>query len=86
MNWIGPTISGAVTSLFGWLAIQSNGWATFWFGVLFIGGVAETVALARQERGDTLSETVWRTTKHPAAKIALAASLLWVFIHFIFEI
>lgn len=85
-RYIGPAVSGAATALFAVLAFTTGGWASFWFTLLTIGGVAETVAIARRERDDTFSETVWNATKHPAARIALALFMLWLTIHFIFEV
>lgn len=86
MRWLGPAIAALVTLLFGVLTLVESGWGVVWFGILTIGGVVETIALVRQAKGDTLSESVWNRTRHPLAKVALALALIWLFFHFVFGI
>ena len=83
---IGVALASAATLLLTTLAVTSSGWAAFWFALLAVGGIAETAALARRDKGDTLSETVWAHTTHPAARIGLGAFLTWLAIHLTFGI
>lgn len=85
-RWFGPAVSGAATVLFAVLAATASGWAVFWFGLLTVGGVVETVAIARRGRDDTFSETVWNATRPVWARIVLAVFLTWLTLHLVFGI
>lgn len=73
-----------------------NGWLVFWLAWCGVFVVGEGIALARTQRGDTLSETVWRwlhvtpgKTKASAAltrfpTYVVGALLVWLFGHFLF--
>jgi hypothetical protein len=69
-----------------------SGWEWYWLAFLLIGfGVPEAIALARREKGDTLSESVWkwfaiRKGKGHfkwARRGVLALFLGWLTVHFL---
>lgn len=56
-------------------------WQAGWLVLALLGLGLEGAALLNKDRGDTLSEIIWRL-KLPF-RIAIAVGLLWVGIHFI---
>ena len=43
--------------------------------------ILEGFAYVDPQEGDTLSEQVWWTTQHPAAKFAVGGFLVWLLLH-----
>ena len=82
---IGAILSAAATIFFVVMAAISSGWSTFWFLLLAVGGVAETIAMYRRSKGDTLSESVWRKTTKPWQRWLLGAFMIWLTFHFLFQ-
>lgn len=82
-RWIGPALGGLATVLFGYLFATGDGfWPHFWWGLLGIGAIAETVALTIAAKNDTLSEQVWTETKNPVYRVLLAVFMVWLSWHF----
>lgn len=84
-RWVGPGIAALVTLGLAYGALISSGWAVFWFSLLAVGGVVETVALVRRAPGDTFSETVWETTDKGWARTLLAIFLGWLTWHLVWD-
>lgn len=66
---------------FFFLATTSSGWAVFWFSLLFVGAIAETVALYKKGKGDTFSESVWDKVDSIWKKVLLGVFLVWLTWH-----
>lgn len=67
-----------------------TGWTLLWLGWLTAFLIIEGFALANTERGDTLSETVWRwaSIKEKGAfwrlrRLLLVTLLAWLALHFL---
>jgi hypothetical protein len=84
-RWLGPaaTTVASLVCLLGVLT-ASSGWEALWLLIGVIGFAVETVALVRQRKGDTLSETVWANTRPLYRRVILAAFMVWLMFHFVF--
>ncbi len=67
-----------------------SGWTVAWIGWLLMFAVIEGVAIIRKEKGDTLSEHIWkwfRIRDKPQQwtwrRIALAGFLVWLLVHMV---
>lgn len=58
-----------------------------WLAWTIVGLAMEATALANRERGDTLSENIWKlTTTRRWARALLVMGLAWAFVHLVFRI
>jgi hypothetical protein len=78
----GSLIAVCATVLFAMFAVLSSGWQTAWWAFLAVGGIMETVALMRRDKGDTLSESVWAKSDDPKIRAAVLVFMAWVAWHF----
>ena len=85
-HWAAPAAAGCASALCAWGAISSSGWEVFWLLVGTIGFAAESFALWRPAKGDTLSETVWDKTKPLTRRIPMGIFLVWLTLHFVFRL
>ena len=60
-------------------------WLVAWAVLFGVGAAMEGVALARGQRGDTLSEQVWAILRRGPLVLRwlVAGILLWVLVHFV---
>lgn len=56
-------------------------WKAVWAVWVAAGVALELAAVASRGRGDTLSEFVWWTIRHPALWAILAGFLIWLTLH-----
>ena len=67
-----------------WTAIPPMSWSKFWLAYLFVGLIAEAVALSVPAQGGTLSEQVW-ALKGTGWFSLILFLLGWMIFHFIFD-
>jgi hypothetical protein len=79
----GPVITAAVAAGFTYAALTAGGWSSFWYTLLAVVAAAETWALIRRAKGDTLSETVWDATDSRVPRAILAVFMAWLSWHLV---
>lgn len=60
-----------------------SGYETIWLVLLALALGVEGTAIRRKGKGDTLSELVWKTVRHPGWRFALGGLLGWLWYHFL---